>query len=69
MAEILSLKQDSCIWMRNAGMSPSFGKGSKLRDPVSSTLGSCTFKEILKEFHGDTPNPEAYVFYSRIRVT
>lgn len=43
------------------------GKGYKRR--TMYLVSSCVkqLKGYIKEFHGDTPNPEAYLFYSRIR--
>ncbi len=41
------------------------GKGSKIRTLYLLPKAVAHIKKYLKEFHGDTPNPEAYVFYSR----
>ena len=46
-------------------MSPSLVKGSKIRTLYLLPKAVAHLKKYLKEFHGDTPNPEAYVFYSR----
>ena len=41
------------------------GKGGKIRTLYLLPKAVAHLKKYLKEFHGDTPDPEAYVFYSR----
>lgn len=41
------------------------GKGSKIRTMYLLPKAIAHLKKFLKEFHGDTPNSGAYVFYSR----
>ncbi|KPA15649.1 tyrosine recombinase XerC, partial [Candidatus Magnetomorum sp. HK-1] len=41
------------------------GKGNKIRTLYLLPKAVAHLKKYLKEFHGDTPNPEAHVFYSR----
>lgn len=41
------------------------GKGSKIRTLFLLPKTVAHLKKYLKEFHGDTPSKEAYVFYSR----
>ena len=63
--EILSLKIKQLhldIQKPNATI---IGKGSKIRTLYLLPKAVAHLKKYLKEFHGDIPNPEAYVFYSR----
>jgi site-specific recombinase XerC len=41
------------------------GKGSKIRTIYLLPRAVIHLKKYLKEFHGDTPDPKAYVFCSR----
>ena len=41
------------------------GKGRKVRTLYLLPKAVAHLKQYLKEFHGDRPNPTAYVFYSR----
>jgi len=42
-----------------------FGKGSKIRTLYLLPKAVQHLRKYLKEFHGDTPQAESYVFYSR----
>ncbi len=41
------------------------GKGSKIRTLYLLPKTVAHLKRYMKEFHGETPHPDAYVFYSR----
>ncbi len=41
------------------------GKNGKLRTMYLLPKAVAHLRQYIKEFHGDTPNPESYVFYSR----
>ena len=41
------------------------GKGSKIKTLYLLPKAVAHLRKYLKEFHGDTPNSESYVFYSR----
>jgi site-specific recombinase XerC len=41
------------------------GKGGKIRTLYLLPKAVAHLKKYLNEFHGITPNPRAYVFYSR----
>ena len=63
--EILSLKieQLHLDWQK-----PSvtiIGKGGKIRTMYLLPRAVSHLKKYIKEFHGNTPDPKAYVFYSR----
>ncbi len=63
--EILSLKTEQ---LHLDGQKPSvtiIGKGSKIRTLYLLPRAVSHLKKYLKEFHGDAPDPKAYVFYSR----
>jgi site-specific recombinase XerD len=63
--EILSLKIEQlhlCMDKPNVIIT---GKGSKIRTLYLLPKAVAHLKKYMKEFHGNTPNPEAYVFYSR----
>jgi len=63
--EILSLKTEQ---LHLDGQKPSvniIGKGSKIRTMYLLPKAVSHLKKYLKELHGDTPDPKAYVFYSR----
>lgn len=65
MDEILSLKRDQ---LHLDAVKPNvtiIGKGRKIRTLYLLPKAVAHLKKYLKEFHGDDPDPEAYVFYSR----
>ena len=63
--EILSLKTKQLHLDAQKPNVTIIGKGSKIRTLYLLPKAVAHLKKYLKEFHGDTPNPEAYVFYSR----
>lgn len=63
--EILSLKTGQLHLDAEKPNVTIIGKGSKIRTLYLLPKAVAHLKKYLKEFHGDTPNPEAYVFYSR----
>jgi len=65
MDEILSLKTEQLHLNMEKPNVTIIGKGSKIRTLYLLPKAVVHLKKYLKEFHGDTPNPEAYVFYSR----
>lgn len=65
MDEILSLKTGQLHLNAEKPNVTIIGKGSKIRTLYLLPKAVAHLKKYLKEFHGDTPNPEAYVFYSR----
>ena len=65
MDEILSLKTEHLHLDAEKPNITIIGKGSKIRTLYLLPKVVAHLKKYLKEFHGDTPNPEAYLFYSR----
>ena len=63
--EILSLKIEQLNLDAEKPSATIIGKGNKIRTLYLLPKAVAHLKKYLKEFHGDTPNPEAYVFYSR----
>jgi len=63
--EILSLKTKQLHLDAEKPNAIIIGKGSKIRTLYLLPKAVAHLKKYLKEIHGDTPNPEAYVFYSR----
>ncbi len=63
--EILSLKTEQLHLDAQKPNATIIGKGSKIRTLYLLPKAVAHLKKYLKEFHGDIPNPEAYVFYSR----
>jgi len=63
--EILSLKIEHLRLDVEKPNVTIIGKGSKIRTMYLLPKAVTHLKKYLKEFHGNTPNPEAYVFYSR----
>jgi len=63
--EILSLKTEQLHLDAKKPNVTIVGKGSKIRTLYLLPKAVAHLKKYLKEFHGNTPNPEAYVFYSR----
>ena len=63
--EILSLKTDQLHLNADKPNVTIIGKGRKIRTLYLLPKAVAHLKKYLKEFHGDVPNPEAYVFYSR----
>lgn len=63
--EILSLKTEQLHLDAEKPNVTIIGKGSKIRTLYLLPKAVAHLKKYLNEFHGDTPNPEAYVFYSR----
>lgn len=63
--EILSLKTEQLHLDAEKPNVTVIGKGSKIRTLYLLPKAVAHLKKYLKEFHGDTPNPKAYVFYSR----
>jgi site-specific recombinase XerD len=65
MDEILSLRTDQLHLNAEKPNVTIIGKGSKIRTLYLLPKAVAHLKKYLKEFHGDSPNPKAYVFYSR----
>ena len=65
MDEILSLKTKQLHLDVEKPNVTIIGKGSKIRTLYLLPKAVAHLRKYLKEFHGDAPNPEAYVFYSR----
>ncbi len=65
MDEILSLKIEQLHLDAEKPNVTIIGKGSKIRTMYLLPKAVAHLKKYLKEFLGDIPNPEAYVFYSR----
>lgn len=63
--EILSLKTKQLHFDAEKPNVTIIGKGSKIRTMYLLPKAVAHVKKYLKEFHGDAPNPESYVFYSR----
>ncbi len=63
--EILSLKIKQLHLDAEKPNATIIGKGSKIRTLYLLPKAVSHLKKYLKEFHGDNPTPEAYVFYSR----
>lgn len=63
--EMLSLKIEQLHLDAEKPSVTIIGKGNKIRTLYLLPKAVVHLKKYLKEFHGDTPNPEAYVFYSR----
>ena len=65
MDEILSLKIEQLHLDAEKPNATIIGKGNKIRTMYLLPKAVAHLKKYLKEFHGDTLNPDAYVFYSR----
>ncbi|ETR69181.1 MAG: hypothetical protein OMM_09825, partial [Candidatus Magnetoglobus multicellularis str. Araruama] len=63
--EILSLKIEQLHLDAEKPNATIIGKGSKIRTLYLLPKAVAHLKNYLKEFHGETPIPKAYVFYSR----
>ncbi|MCG2789953.1 MAG: site-specific integrase [Actinomycetia bacterium] len=63
--EILSLNTEQLHLNAEKPNATIIGKGSKIRTLYLLPKAVSHLKKYLKEFHGDTPDPRAYVFYSR----
>jgi site-specific recombinase XerD len=63
--EILSLKVKHLHLDFKEAYATIVGKGSKIRSLYLLPKAAAHLKRYLLEYHGDAPNPEAYVFYSR----
>jgi site-specific recombinase XerD len=63
--EILSLKTGQLHLDTEKPNVTIIGKGSKIRTLYLLPKAVAHLKKYLKEFHGDIPHQEAYVFYSR----
>ncbi len=63
--EIMSLKLQQLHLDAEKPNVTIIGKGSKIRTLYLLPKAVAHLKKYLKEYHGNTPNPEAYVFYSR----
>ncbi len=63
--EILSLKIEQLHLNAEKPSVTIIGKGSKIRTMYLLPRAVSHLKKYLKEFHGDAPDPKAYVFYSR----
>jgi site-specific recombinase XerD len=63
--EILSLKTEQLHLDTQKSNVIIIGKGNKIRTLYLLPKAVAHLKKYLREFHGDTPNPGAYVFYSR----
>ncbi len=65
MDEILSLKAEHLHLEAEKPNLTIIGKGSKIRTLYLLPKTVAHLKRYMKEFHGDTLNPDAYIFYSR----
>ena len=63
--EILSMKNSQLHLSAEKPYVVIIGKGSKIRTLYLLPKAVAHLKRYLLEFHGQTPDPEAYVFYSR----
>lgn len=63
--EILSMKNDQLHLSAEKAYVVIIGKGSKIRTLYLLPKVVAHLTRYLREFHGETPDPEAYVFYSR----
>jgi len=63
--EILSLKIEQLHLDAEKPSVTIIGKGNKIRTLYLLSKAVAHLKKYLKEFHGGTPNPTSYVFYSR----
>ncbi len=63
--EVLSLKAKQLHLDAEKPNATIIGKGSKVRTLYLLPKAVAHLKKYLKEFHSDTPDPEAYIFYSR----
>lgn len=63
--EILSLKVGHLHLNNKKPYANIIGKGGKIRTLYLLPKAVSHLKRHLEEFHGDSPNPEAYTFYSR----
>ncbi len=65
MDELLSLTIEHLHWDAAKPHVTVVGKGRKIRTLYLLPKAVGHLKKYLKEFHGDPPDPTAYVFYSR----
>ena len=63
--EILSMKNNQLHLSAEKAYVVIIGKGSKIRTLYLLPKVVAHLTRYLREFHGETPDPEAYVFYSR----
>lgn len=63
--EILSLKVGQLHLEQAKPSATIMGKGNKMRTLYLLPKAVTYARKYLKEFHGSSPNPESYVFYSR----
>jgi len=63
--EVLSLKVGHLQLAANKPYATVIGKGGKIRTMYLLPKNAAHLKKYLQEFHDPTPDPEAYVFYSR----
>ena len=65
--EILSLKVEHLYLDVHKPYITVVGKGDKIRSSYLPPKTAAHLKKYLHEYHGTSPNPNAYVFYSRNR--
>ena len=63
--EILSLKIEQLHMDAEKPNATIIGKANKIRTMYLLPRAVSHLKKYIKEFHGNTPDPKAYVFYSR----
>jgi len=63
--EILSLKIEQLHLDAEKPSITVIGKANKIRTLYLLPRAVSHLKKYIKEFHGDTPDPKAYIFYSR----
>ena len=63
--ELLSMKNSQLHLSNEKPYAVIIGKGNKIRTLYLLPKTVAHLKRYLAEFHGETPDPEAYVFYSR----
>ena len=63
--ELLSMKLNQLHLFGEAPYASIIGKGNKIRTLYLLPKAVAHLNRYIKEFHGDQPDPEAYLFYSR----
>jgi site-specific recombinase XerD len=63
--EVLSMKINQLHLEANKPYATVIGKGNKIRTLYLLPKAVAHLKKYLEEFHTETPNAEAYIFYSR----
>ncbi len=69
IGEILSLRVENLHLNAPKPYVNLYGKGGKMRTAYLLPRVTNNLKGYLREFHGTQPNPDAYLFYSRVGET